>query len=61
MVGDSPYDAIATGKVSLPTIGVLCGGFERETLGKAGCVAIYQDLAALLADYPQFLNVDELG
>ncbi len=61
VVGDSPYDAIAANKIGLRTIGVLCGGFERETLGKAGCVAIYQDPADLLTDYPQFLNVDELG
>ena len=61
VVGDSPYDAIAASKIGLRTIGVLCGGFERETLAKAGCVAIYQDPADLLNNYPQFLNVDELG
>ena len=57
VVGDSPYDAIAAGKVSLRTIGVLCGGFERETLTEAGCIAIYQDPADLLDNYPQFLNI----
>ena len=61
VVGDSPYDAIAAGKLSLRTIGVLCGGFERETLSQAGCMAIYQDPADLLNNYPQFLNVDEVG
>ena len=61
VVGDSPYDAIAAGKVPIRAVGVLCGGFERETLGKAGFVAIYQDPADLLANYPQFLKVDELG
>ncbi len=61
VVGDSPYDAIAAGKASLRTIGVLCGGFERETLTLAGCVAIYQDPADLLNNYPQFLDIDEIG
>ena len=61
VVGDSPYDAIAAEKASLRTIGVLSGGFEREILHKAGCIAIYQDPADLLVNYPQFLNVDELG
>ena len=60
-VGDSPYDAIAAAKISLRTIGVLAGGFERETLTQAGCVAIYQDPADLLDNYPKFLDIDEIG
>ena len=61
VVGDSPYDAIAAGKVPVRTIGVLCGGFERETLTNAGCVAIYQDPADLLDNYPKFMDIDEIG
>ena len=61
VVGDSPYDAIAASKIGLRTIGVLCGGFEREILAKAGYIAIYQDPADLLVNYPQFLKVDEVG
>lgn len=61
VVGDSPYDAIAAGKSALRTIGVLGGGFDRETLTQAGCVTIYQDPADLLHNYPQFLNIDEVG
>ena len=61
VVGDSPYDALAAGKVPLRTIGVLCGGFERDTLNKVGCVAIYQDPADLLDNYPEFLKIDEIG
>jgi len=30
-VGDSPYDAEAAGKIGLRTIGVLSGGFPRES------------------------------
>jgi HAD superfamily hydrolase (TIGR01549 family) len=58
VVGDSPYDAIAANKIDLTTIGLLGGGFSRDTLKEAGCVAIYQDPADLLANYPQFLEVN---
>src|SRR4028119_1288502 len=49
VIGDTPYDAQAAGKINLRTIGVLCGGFPEENLRKAGCIAIYQDIASLLA------------
>jgi phosphoglycolate phosphatase-like HAD superfamily hydrolase len=48
VVGDTPYDAEAAGKVGLRTVGVLCGGFAEEDLRAAGCVAIYRDAADLL-------------
>ncbi len=51
VVGDTPYDAEAAGKAGLRTVGVLCGGFPEESLRKAGCIAIYQDPADLLARY----------
>jgi len=51
VVGDTPYDAEAAGKAGLRTIGVLCGGFSEDSLRKAGCIAIYQDPADLLAHY----------
>jgi HAD superfamily hydrolase (TIGR01549 family) len=50
-VGDSPYDAEAASKISLRTIGILCGGFSEEVLREAGCIAIYRDPADLLANY----------
>ncbi len=50
-VGDTPYDARAAGKIGLRTIGVLCGGFPEKELRGAGCIAIYQDPADLLAHY----------
>jgi len=37
VVGDTPYDAEAAGKLNLRTIGVLCGGFPEENLRQAGC------------------------
>ena len=53
VVGDTPYDAEAAGKANLRTIGVLSGGFSAESLRKAGCIAIYQDIADLLVHYDE--------
>ena len=41
VVGDSPYDAEAAGKLRLRTIGLRCGGFPETDLLAAGCMAIY--------------------
>lgn len=49
VVGDTPYDAIAAGKINLKTIGFLCGGFPEKDLRDAGCVEIYENPADLLA------------
>ena len=51
VVGDTPYDAEAATKAKLKIIGVLCGGFAKEDLEKAGCAAIYENPADLLANY----------
>jgi HAD superfamily hydrolase (TIGR01509 family) len=53
VVGDTPYDAQAAGKVGIRTVGVLCGGFPEAELRAAGCVAIFRDPADLLARYEQ--------
>jgi HAD superfamily hydrolase (TIGR01549 family) len=53
VVGDTPYDAEAAGKIGLRTIGVLCGGFPEAELKAAGCIQIYQDPADLLARYEE--------
>jgi HAD superfamily hydrolase (TIGR01549 family) len=51
VVGDSPYDAEAANKISMRTIGVLCGGFEREKLERVGVVEIFEGPADLLQNY----------
>ena len=51
VIGDTPYDAEAAGKINLRTIGVLCGGFPETELRAAGCIAVYRDPRHLLADY----------
>lgn len=53
VIGDTPYDAEAAGKINLRTIGLLCGGFPEEDLRRAGCIAIYDDPADLLARYEE--------
>ena len=53
VVGDTPYDAQAAAKADLRTIGLLCGGWNENDLRGAGCIAIYRDLAELLARYEQ--------
>jgi HAD superfamily hydrolase (TIGR01549 family) len=50
-VGDTPYDAEAATKAGLRCVGVLSGGFAEAWLRKAGCEAIYRDVADLLANY----------
>jgi HAD superfamily hydrolase (TIGR01509 family) len=53
VVGDTPYDAIAAGKINLRTVGVLSGGFPERSLTDAGCIEIYRDPADLLARYDE--------
>ncbi len=51
VIGDTPFDVSAAKKIGLPTIGVLCGGFPEDELRASGAVAIYRDIADLLASY----------
>lgn len=51
VVGDTPYDISAAAKCGLNTIAVRSGKFSHESLQKAGAVAIYDDVASLLADF----------
>lgn len=59
VVGDTPYDAQAAGKINLRTIGVLCGGFPEDDLRQSGCTAIYKNPADLLERYEKSpLSID---
>jgi HAD superfamily hydrolase (TIGR01509 family) len=51
VVGDTPYDVDAAKKTQLLTTGLLCGGFSEDELRASGAVAIYRDVADLLASY----------
>ena len=48
-IGDTAYDVETAAKNNVCTIGLLCGGGTGEELQRAGCVALYQDPADLLA------------
>jgi HAD superfamily hydrolase (TIGR01509 family) len=51
VVGDSPHDAEAAKRAGIACVGVLCGGFPKEALVRAGCIAIYADPKGLLSQY----------
>jgi membrane protein len=51
VVGDTPYDIEAAAKCGIAAVGVRSGKFSDETLQGAGAVALYDDVAALLADF----------
>src|SRR5207248_5319289 len=46
MLGDTPYDIEAAGKIGISTIAVRCGGWSDTEL--VGAIAIYDDPADLL-------------
>lgn len=54
-LGDTPYDVLAAGKIGLPTIAVLTGGFSEKSLREAGAAEIYPDLPSLLENYESSL------
>ncbi|MFV0623657.1 HAD family hydrolase [Sphingomonas sp. ac-8] len=53
VVGDTPYDVEAAAKCGIATVAVRSGGFPDAVLRDAGAVAIYDDVAALLADFDE--------
>jgi HAD superfamily hydrolase (TIGR01509 family) len=53
VVGDSPCDAQAAGKIGLKSVGLLGGGFLEQELRAAGCVAIYRDPEELYHRYQE--------
>ena len=57
VVGNSPHDAEAARRAGLQTIGVLCGGFDKEDLRDARCVAIFHDPAHLLVKMDSWLRL----
>lgn len=47
-VGDATWDAAASARIGVPTVGVLSGGIAATELRDAGCVATYAGARALL-------------
>ena len=56
MVGDTPWDAKAAAAAGVPMVGILTGGFSEEELRRAGAVAVYDHLGALLDDVDGLLG-----
>ncbi|HEY0786974.1 MAG TPA: HAD family hydrolase [Acidobacteriaceae bacterium] len=52
-LGDTPWDAMAAGKLGIPVIGLTCGGWKRDDLRDAGCVEVWQDPADLLLHFEE--------
>lgn len=51
VVGDTPYDVEAAAKCGIRTVAVRSGGFDDAVLLKAGAIALYDDVADLLANF----------
>jgi haloacid dehalogenase superfamily, subfamily IA, variant 3 with third motif having DD or ED/haloacid dehalogenase superfamily, subfamily IA, variant 1 with third motif having Dx(3-4)D or Dx(3-4)E len=55
IVGDSPWDLLAGRRMKALGVGLLCGGYAKEELERAGAHLVYDDPAELLE------NLAELG
>jgi HAD superfamily hydrolase (TIGR01509 family) len=53
VIGDTPWDMIAAGKLGLATIGVRSGGFSDAQLRDSGAGALFDGPADLLARFDQ--------
>lgn len=53
VVGDSPFDAEAAGRLAIQTVGLLCGGFSEADLRNAGASAFFASPEDLLARFEE--------
>jgi len=56
LIGDTPWDVEAAGRLGVPTIAVRTGGFGVDELRDAGAVAVFDDLAGLRDALPETLR-----
>ena len=49
-LGDSVWDVVAARRAGVPCVGLLTGGTSAAELTEAGAVAVYDDVATLLAE-----------
>lgn len=49
VIGDTRWDVVAAERAGLRTVAVLTGGVPRQVLDAAGAVAVYEDVADVLA------------
>jgi phosphoglycolate phosphatase len=50
-IGDSVWDCVAAGRLGVPAIAVLTGGFGEAELTAAGATSVHEDLPALTAHF----------
>ena len=51
VVGDTPYDVLAARGAGIACVAVRSGKFADEALTEAGAIALYDDVAAILANF----------
>ena len=51
VIGDTPYDVEAAAKCGIAAVALRSGKFSDASLQQAGAIALYDDVAALLADF----------
>lgn len=51
VLGDTPYDVEAARRCGINAVGLLSGKFTEEALQKAGAIAVYENVSALLNSY----------
>ncbi len=56
MVGDTPYDALASRGAGVACIGVETGGHTPDDLREAGCRVVYADTSGILGDLDNALK-----
>lgn len=49
LLGDTPYDVEAASKAGVDTVGLLCGGWDADSL--SGAIAIYEDPSDILSRF----------
>ena len=60
IVGDSPWDLLAGRRMKALGVGLLCGGYAKEELERAGAHLVYEDPAELLENLAE-LGIDGLN
>lgn len=55
-IGDSVWDCRAAGRLGIPAVAVLTGGFGADELTDAGAAAVYEDLPELRGKLPRLLD-----
>jgi phosphoglycolate phosphatase-like HAD superfamily hydrolase len=53
MIGDAVWDVESATTAGVSCIGVLTGGISRAELLEAGAIAVYDDVAQILAELEQ--------